>query len=456
MIYPTIQRLREYVQDEVTQRRQEGCDVSTIAPRVAEAPDDADYLLTLYRELTALRAREGFPYEEPEDLAAIQAARPADQPLADATPPAVDDALADRIYGAWLGRCAGLMLGKPFECPPFGNRRGALTAYLRAADAYPLDDYAPNHAAALGAAGRDHLPFPATHRGNVQHVIADDDIHYTIMGLEVLEASGAAFTTADVAHWWMRKLVPTTVFTAEEAAYRNLIQLGLHFEPHKATAEDWQQVRSWLNPWREFIGAQIRADGWAYACPGRVVQAAEFAYRDATLSHEKNGAYGEMFCAAMIAAAAICDDPHTIVQAGLGQIPRRSRLADAIQRTVEKCDALDDNPDRFEELSAWLWDELGEYHVVHTINNAAAVVAALLLGGHDFERVISTAVMCGWDTDCNGATAGSICGMMRGARHLPEKWIAPLNDTLRVDVHGFNPIAISTCAERHMAIVRRL
>jgi len=64
--------------------------------------------------------------------------------------------------------------------------------------------------------------------------------------------------------------------------------------------------------------------------------------------------------------------------------------------------------------------------------------------------------MCGWDTDCNGATAGCICGTMLGARRLPTKWITPLNDTIRADVLGFSPVAISVCADRHIAVAQRL
>ena len=52
--------------------------------------------------------REDFKYNEPSDLAGIQAARPAGQ----AIPEADDSDYERRLRGAWIGRCAGCTLGQ--------------------------------------------------------------------------------------------------------------------------------------------------------------------------------------------------------------------------------------------------------------------------------------------------------------------------------------------------------
>ena len=84
------------------------------------------------------------------------------------------------------------------------------------------------------------------------------------------------------------------------------------------------------------------------------------------------------------------------------------------------------------------------------------IVAALLLGRDDFEKVITLAVMGGWDTDCNGASAGSIYGAMFGAEKIPAKWKAPLNDTLYSQSGGDQPSAISECARQSVEIAQKM
>ncbi len=121
MLYPPINipQLRQVVRDEVRQRIEEGCDISTLPERVDAAGDDRDRLLEAYEALLALQPRPGFPFVEPSDLPGIRAARPKQRHFDDSRGANVDDTVADRIHGGWLGRCAGLMLGKPFESSPF-------------------------------------------------------------------------------------------------------------------------------------------------------------------------------------------------------------------------------------------------------------------------------------------------------------------------------------------------
>jgi len=63
--------------------------------------------------------------------------------------------------------------------------------------------------------------------------------------------------------------------------------------------------------------------------------------------------------------------------------------------------------------------------------------------------------MGGWDTDCNGATTGSILGVILGAEKLPKKWIKPLNNRIESFVIGYNNSQISDLAKRTFKLAKR-
>ncbi|MHC4873650.1 MAG: ADP-ribosylglycohydrolase family protein [Planctomycetota bacterium] len=55
------------------------------------------------------------------------------------------------------------------------------------------------------------------------------------------------------------------------------------------------------------------------------------AYKDAYISHRRQGIYGEMFFSAAIAAAFYTDDPVEALRIGLTEIPRSCALAKAVK-----------------------------------------------------------------------------------------------------------------------------
>jgi len=435
-----------YLREELVALEEEGFDTSEARQkldRIAGRGEAGAERQVLLDGLAALPRRPGFGYVEPSDLGGIRAARP-EQPSG--YPRKMSkQSLADRTLGAWLGRSAGCLLGKPCE----GWHRQQIEKALRAVNAWPLSDYWPVvrdlpegfFYRSRGSGGEEGIPYPspgdASLKENIKQMTRDDDMDYPIIGLHILESHGAGFTTRDVGNAWLARLPYHCVYTAERVAYRNLVN-GLQ-PPDTATCQ---------NPYREWIGAQIRADIWGWAAPGNPELAAELAWRDAALSHTKNGIYGEMFFAALLAAAFVESDLHELIEIGLSQVPAQCRLREAILDTVKWC----------AEDAAWetTWEKLntkyGHYHGVHTINNAAVVVMGLLHSGGEYERAIAIAVMGGWDTDCNGATAGSVMGTILGAKGLPAQWIAPLRDRISSIVVGFTEMRISELARRTRAL----
>ncbi|MFI8402564.1 ADP-ribosylglycohydrolase family protein [Streptomyces sp. NPDC085463] len=368
------------------------------------------------------------------------------QPPAPAPPnprnrPADDPGLLPRLHAAWLGRAAGCLLGKPVEKLPLP----AIRALARAAGNWPLATWftARGVPPELLAAHPWNRRSAATSLAeNIDGMPEDDDLNYPLLGLLLLQRYGRDFTTADVARLWLDELPAGRTFTAERVAYRNLLD-GV--EPPLTAVR--------RNPFREWIGAQIRADVHGWTRPGDPVAAAAQAYRDAVLTHTGNGVYGAMFVAATVAAAASgTADVHRALAAGLSVVPPRSRLARAVRRGIAHARAHSD----FDAVVDLLHAELGGYHWVHAVPNAALLAAALTHADGDFSRSVCAAVSGGWDTDSNGATAGSIAGLLAGhPDRLPERWTSPLENRLSTSVPSFDGIGFDTLAElTHLEAVR--
>ena len=73
---------------------------------------------------------------------------------------------------------------------------------------------------------------------------------------------------------------------------------------------------------------------------------------------------------------------------------------------------------------------------------------SLLYGELDYGKTICLAVECGFDTDCNGATAGSILGMMLGENGIDSSWTAPIHNKLRTTIFGVGTITIDELVKR--------
>lgn len=175
---------------------------------------------------------------------------------------------------------------------------------------------------------------------------------------------------------------------------------------------------------------------------GRPELAAELAWRDACVSHVKNGIYGEMWVAAMLAAAAAETCVRQVIQIGLSEIPEKCRLAEAVSEVVQWHATGATYHEAVHNIHH-RWDEKESHDWCHAISNAQIVTLGLLYGEGDFEKSITRAVYPCFDTDCNGATVGSIVGMMLGAKALPSKWTDVMNDTIHTSVSGYQVNRIS-------------
>jgi ADP-ribosylglycohydrolase len=406
-----------------------------------DQPEDEQFqkdVNTLLDRGQDLPLRPDYPYIEPSDLPAIRSERSSGpRKLALDLP---YDVRSDRIAGAWLGRCAGCLLGKPVE----GTHRQRLKELLAKAGCSGIPDYLWQ---LPGMTQQDYTDVDFAYIWDFFRQTStfpgDDDTNYTVTGLALLKDKGIAFTPSDMAQFWMANLPILRTFTAERVAYRNFVD-GIA-PPASA---------SFRNPYRELIGAQIRADVFGYVALGNPELAAELAWRDACISHVKNGIYGAMWAAAMLAAAIVETDIRRIVEIGLTEIPGKSRLHEAIVEILDR-QAAGASYSGMVDYIHGRWDETRPDHWCHTVSNAQIVAMALLYSEGDYEKAITGAVLPCFDTDSNGATVGSIIGMMLGAKSLPTKWTGVMNDTIHTDVQGYQEVSILGLAEEMFQLHRK-
>ncbi|MFF2325983.1 MULTISPECIES: ADP-ribosylglycohydrolase family protein [unclassified Streptomyces] len=434
----------DLVGHELRQAAEDGRDARAVARRWYEAggapaPERAGASASPAPELRVLaghlldelaRLESPLAADEPTELTAIRAACP-HWPVPRADPPAVSQ---DRLHAAWLGRAAGCLLGKPVEKLPLAGIR----ALARATGNWPLTTWFT----AKGVPTELAATYPWNRRSaatslaeNIDGMPEDDDLNHPLLTVLLLQRRGTSFTTCDLARLWLDELPAGRTFTAERVAYRNLLD-GIE-PPHTAR---------YRNPFREWIGAQIRADVHGWTHPGDPSAAAEQAHRDAVLTHTANGVYGAMFTAAALAEAAGGEsDVHGCLAAGLRVVPPRSRFAHAVRLGIGAARG----GGGFDTVVDRLHAEYGSYHWVHVLPNAALLAAALTHADGDFSASICRAVSGGLDTDSNGATAGSLAGLLAGApERLPDRWTAPLKNRLATSVPGFDSIGFDALAEQ--------
>ncbi|HEY6961404.1 MAG TPA: ADP-ribosylglycohydrolase family protein [Gaiellaceae bacterium] len=423
----------DLVGHELRQAREEGKDVDAIEARWLDAggrpapargaspepapPDLVRLAEELLDELDALpRPRAA---EEPDELDAILAAA---DPAVARTPD------LGRIRGAWLGRAAGCVLGKPVESIP----RAGIRAIAESTGNWPVARWFT--AEGLDPAVEARYPWnrasrPTSLRENIDGIPEDDDLNFTMLAVVLLERAGRGFDVLDVAKLWLDFLPAGRIFTAERVALRNLLEAKL--PPETATRR---------NPFREWIGARLRVDVYGWTAGGDPVAAARMAYEDARLSHTANGVYAAMFMAAAHAASLWADTPAECADAGASVVPRGSRLAEALAFARALDGAWEDRVDAIYERFP--------YHWVHALNNTA-LVAAALYAFDDYSEAICGVVQGGLDTDTNGAAVGSVLGALRP---VPEYWSAPLRGRFASSLPGFDGITLDELVARTLAV----
>ena len=267
----------------------------------------------------------------------------------------------DRLHGAWLGRAAGCLLGKPVEKIPRdghpGDRRGDRALADRRLVHRRRAARTRSAALAVEPPQRRHQP----RREHRRHARGRRPQLPAARPATCSSGTGGDFTTDDVAQAWLDELPGGRVFTAERVAYRNLLA-GV--EP----AGDGRRTAT-----RSASGSARRSAPTCTAgrTPETRRRAARLAWPDARLSHTANGLYGAMFVAAMAVGGrgrpATCDevlDAGPVGRAAGSRSPRPSRYGRGRSRRGRSTSS-----GRSTRCTA----AYGHLHWVHALNNAALV-----------------------------------------------------------------------------------
>ena len=338
--------------------------------------------------------------------------------------------LPDKMAGAIMGRLAGCILGVPVENWHPEDIRDMANQF---GDDFPPKDYwknvyYPSQQLHHGWATRKEYT-----RDGMDGAPVDDDTGYTILNLLVLEKYGCDFKTSDVAKIWMEYL--PFAHSAEKIALEN-IKIGVPVD----------EIATKSNPYVEWIGAYIRSDAWGWSCAGNPDKASKLAWKDGILTHRKNGLYGEMFFAAVEAAAFAETSIEDVLRIGLNYIPEKSELSKDIRWAISE----KDNVRSWKDAVKLVNQRFRGMSKVHTNNNACLVVFGLFLGENDLTKTIGNVVAMGYDNDCNAATAGSIVGAMIGKANIEEKWYRPFRGMVKSYIKNHELMKIDDLIEDYL------
>jgi ADP-ribosylglycohydrolase len=308
----------------------------------------------------------------------------------------------EKVLGCWLGKNVGGTLGAPFE---WRRQVNNVTFYTQK--------------------DLNGQPMP------------NDDLDIQLLWLCMLEEKGIDTNAHRLAEYWCLYVTP---HWAEYGTAKTNMRQGLQ-PPLSGTFN---------NVYKHSCGSFIRSEIWACIAPGLPHVAAKYAYEDAILDHGNGeGVYAEVFMAALESAAFVISDLRRLIDIGLSFIPADCGVARAVKTTLGCYDSgmkwretrdeilrhhRGSSPFNIAEFSSPEDREKGFHEGVlgyDVPSNVAITLVGLLWGNEDFGQVQCIAVNCGEDTDCTAATAGSIWGIIHGAKAVPQKWIDPIGRDIK-------------------------
>lgn len=314
--------------------------------------------------------------------------------------------LIDKITACWMGKNIGGTLGAPVE----------------------------GHKEKLQLVG---LPDLEGHGS-----LPNDDLDLQLVNLHTLEQRGLDLTINDFSEEWIEHVR----FPFDEYGYAlTNLRKGL-----VAPLSGYYN-----NPFTSCMGSPIRSELWASIAPGRPKVAAFFAYLDAMVDHSGGeGVYGEIFFAVLESLAYKENNIETLIDSSLEYIPDDSRVALAVKDTI----GWYKSGIPYEEIRELILQKHGNPNFTDAPQNIAFTMVGLLYG-ESFADCLLKTVNLGYDTDCTAATLGSIYGILYGTDGIPDNWIEPVGENIKVsdEIQGLDyPKTITELTNRTLDLKQKI
>ncbi len=306
----------------------------------------------------------------------------------------------DKVYACWIGKNIGGTMGTPYE----GSRE--------------IND----------------VQGFVTKEGEI---LPNDDLDLQLVWLYAMEQCGPnTVSAAMLGEHWLSLVTP---HWNEYGIGKANMKRGL--PPPLAGDYD--------NDWKNSNGAWIRTEIWASTAPGLPNVAARNAMEDAMVDHGAGeGTFAAAFVAAMQSAAFVLSSLSECIEVGLAAIPESSRVYKSIRFLLacyeKKMDYIEAR-NAVQQLNSDIGDGWFE-----APSNVAYTVLGLLWGEGDFKKSMITAINCGDDTDCTGATVGATLGILHGTKGIPEDWRGHIGDgivTVSIAKGNNGKFVPKTCTE---------
>ncbi len=280
------------------------------------------------------------------------------------------ETLTDKIYACWIGKNIGGTMGVPYE----------------------------------GKTEMNDIKGYATVKGEAY---PNDDLDLQLVWLSAMELHGPhQLNSHALGEYWLRCVPP---HWNEYGICKANMEYGI-LPPMSGELN---------NRWKHSNGAWIRSEIWACLAPGHPDIAIRYAIEDAMVDHGMGeGTYAELFTAAMESAAFLVQDIRELIDIGLSKIPTECRIAKSVKLVLNAYD----NGSDWKATRQLLVEDSADLGWFQAPANVGFVVLGLLYGEGDFKQSMIYAINCGDDTDCTGATVGSIMGILHGTEGIPADW----------------------------------